>query len=269
MTAVPPPSSSAVPCIYSPTPWSSCAPCSPLHISSLPPKQAVPWQSSWQPPVWDCSPIPTTSFPVLLISISFFCHASDVPEQITGPSAFFPPPQNHRTAPQIPPTAHLSVSSAGSCDSFCVTGTISLSVWWPAKLFTYLWSQHCSFYLLADSAIKQSPIQQLILWNNVGNLYLRPLSPICFGHNHFAVPKVLQQWKNRDNLSLISLGNQHQPTPHPFPSLKASLNELCTQESLGPFTFCAEADILIIKPPWAWCRVAATFKATEMFCSLG
>lgn len=72
-----------------------------------------------------------------------------------------------------------------------------------------------------------------------------------------------------DNLSLISLGNKSQPTPHPFPSFKASLNELCTQESLGPFTFCAEADILIIKPPRAWCRVVAPFKATEMFCSAG
>lgn len=198
MTAVAPPSSSAVPCIYSPTPWSSCAPCSPLHISSLPPKQAVPWQSSWQPPVWDSAQFqphhslsssslyPSSATLLMFLNRSQDLQLSSHLLKITG----LPP----SSLPQ-----HIWVSAQLAAVTLSVLQALSvcLSVWWPAKLITYLWSQHCSFYLLADSAIKQSPIQQLILWNNVGNLYLRPLSPICFGPNHFADPKVLQQWKNR------------------------------------------------------------------------
>lgn len=140
----------------------------------------------------------------------------------------------------------------------------------PAKLMTYLWSQYCSFYLLADSAVKQSPIQQIILRNNVGNLYLRPLWPIYFGHNHFADPKVLQPWKSRQ------LKSHFLRKPESTHSPPISIFQSFFQWAMYP------------GKPWPsylLCRsrypdhqtsqslmhvdAVATFKATEMFRSLG
>lgn len=141
------------------------------------------------------TPVPNVSLPspphlYILLLQHFWCSL----DQITGPSAFFPHPQNHRTAPQFPPTAGSWPGTQMCCNPFCVTGTVCLP---GASQINALPMESALQLLAPGSAIKQSHIQQLIVRNNAGNLYLRPLWPIYFGHSHFADPKVLQQWKNR------------------------------------------------------------------------
>lgn len=217
---MPPPSSFAVPCLFLPHPGAPVLLAPLLHINPLPPKQAAPWQSSWHPQSERQQPKPHQfhphNSPVLLISIFFFCHASDV---------FWTRSQDLQLSSHIPKITRLPLSSlpqlpAGLGLRHAVT---------PSVLQALSASQIND--LPTESALQLLPpgrqcheivsYPALILRYNVGNLYLRPLWPIYFGHNHFADPKVLQQQKNRQLKShfLRKPVSTHSPHIYIFQSL--------------------------------------------------
>lgn len=151
MTVVPPASYSAVPCMSSPTPWSSCAPCSSIVYQPTAPKPSCSLTVNLTAhSLRGSSPSHTNSNHAipqfLLISLIIFCNTPVLPDNLwttpTGPSAFLTHHQNNSTDPQFPPTTTSWPGNDMCYDSFhgtcidCLTGACQLA----SQLTTYLWS---------------------------------------------------------------------------------------------------------------------------------
>ena len=151
LTVVPPAAYSAVPCMSSPTPWSSSAPCSSIAYQPIASTSSCSLtviltahssRGSSQNYTNSNHAIPW----FLLTFIIFFCNTPVLPDVLwTTPqelqlsSAY---PQNCSTDPQFPPTA---ASWTGNTRAVTPSVAHALTAWLvPAscqvKLTTYLWS---------------------------------------------------------------------------------------------------------------------------------